>query len=131
FAPSVSMAMRARPELKQIDANVRSAQQSERLADAGLKPNLGVQANYNYTGVVSGFSSLHDNLTIALVGSWTPFDWGATRARRDEAREDEQTTRYQRSQTEQGIEYQVRQAVNAIANSLQRYAAAEAAVGQG
>lgn len=130
FAPSLAAALKNRPELRQIDANVQTALQSARLAASGTLPTLGVQANYVYNGVVSGFGGLKSNWTLGLVGSWDPFDWGATQQRRGQALEDAQTTRYLRLQAEQGIEYQVRQSINQIADALDRRAAAEAAVVQ-
>jgi len=128
FTGSLSTAISNRPELRQIDANIKTAQQSVKLADAGLKPTLALQADYNYTGVTSGFNNLHTNWTVGVVGSWDPFDFGATRDRHDESQQDVVTDQYLREQTSQGIEYQVRQAINQISDALQRRTAAESAV---
>ncbi|MCA1596603.1 MAG: TolC family protein [Chloroflexi bacterium] len=130
FAGSLATALKNRPELRQIDANVQTARQSERLAAAAIKPNLGLQANYNYTGITSGFSTLHENWTLGVVGSWDPFDWGGTRDRVDESREDERTNEFLRAQAEQGVEYQVRQALNELNDATQRRTAAEASITQ-
>ena len=130
FAPSLVTAEKNRPELKQIDANVVTARQSIRLAAAGLKPTLGLQGSYNYTAYVSSFGGLQNNWTVGVVGSWTPFDWGATRDRMNQAHEDEVTNQYLREQAAQGIEYQVRQAINQISDALQNRTATETTVAQ-
>ena len=130
FEPSLTAALKNRPELRQIEANVDSAQQSVKLARSGLLPSVSAQFGYTYTGNTAGFGTLANNWTIGVVGSWTPFDWGATRDHAEEAKEDVTTNQYLREQTRQGIEYQVRQSINQIADALQSRTAAEAGVTQ-
>jgi outer membrane protein TolC len=81
-----------------------------------LLPSLNLTANYNRNIGASG--NQRDYTAFATVGlSWPIFDSGVTRARVQQAREDERQAEIQQEQLELGVSLEVRQAMTNLVNA--------------
>lgn len=76
---------RTRPELRQLDQNVRAAMAGERAARSASLPTLGIAADYGIQGEDYHVDSDSDFDTISLVLRWQLWDSGSRSAQRRHA----------------------------------------------
>jgi outer membrane protein TolC len=69
-----TIALQQRPEVRQASFGVRTAQLNERLAREQYVPTLSVGLQYSYSTVA--ISGTNDDVSLALLFKWEPFDWG-------------------------------------------------------
>jgi OMF family outer membrane factor len=125
----IQRAQMARPEIQQVRASEDAAQASIALAEAGLKPNISIQAGpqiqtpdptnrafVNFTGTIT--------MTLAIL------DGGLTQGKIDEARTRLTSAKVTEDQTRQQVELDVRNAylgLNDAAEQLRSALAAQTA----
>jgi outer membrane protein TolC len=123
-------AYRARPEVLQADENVRLAEASVRLERKGLRPDLALSGNYNFSPDSAGLSPVTESWSVGATLSWPVFDSGLTRNRVKEALGSVSLAKDAREQVRQGIEADVRSSVLSLTDATQRATTARANVVQ-
>ncbi|MEA2553889.1 MAG: outer membrane protein, partial [Fimbriimonadaceae bacterium] len=109
-------AVTRRPEIRAIRYQRQALAWVTRAQEGGLLPSLNLTANYNRNIGASG--NQRDYTAFATVGlSWPIFDSGVTRARVQQAREDERQAEIQQEQLELGVSLEVRQAMTNLVNA--------------
>lgn len=112
-------ALARRPEIQAIRYTRESLRWIRRAQEGGLLPSLNLSANYN-RNIDAGPNSRAYTAFATLGLSWPIFDSGVTRARVQEAREDERQAEIQQEQLELGVSLEVRQAVTNLVNARAR-----------
>lgn len=127
---TVKTAYARRPELRQADNNIVIAQKLIRLAGSSLKPTLGLVGSANYAGPSAVSDGRHETFSLSAVLGVPLSDGGTARSRVRSARIDLETQNVTKSQLQQNVELEVRQALINIANAQTRTAASAQAVSQ-
>jgi len=123
---AVVTALARREELAQTDAGVRAADAGVRLATASFLPSLGLALDYGFQGSDLRFSGDDDFAVASVVLSWNLSIGGSDRARRSAARADAERLRLRRSELEDLVRLDVRQAYDAAVVARNAIATAEA-----
>lgn len=105
---ALATGLRARDEIRQLDAGVRAAEGQEKLASAAFLPTLALALDYGYQGESYRSIGERDFLIASLVLQWNLFNGGQDRARRDQARLEAELLRAERSLTRRRIELEIR-----------------------
>lgn len=120
-------ALARRPEIQAIRFTRESLRWIRRAQEGGLLPSLNLSANYNRN--IDAGPNARDYSAFATLGiSWPIFDSGVTRARVQQAREDERQAEIQQEQLELGVSLEVRQAVTNLVNARARLDVAQQGV---
>jgi outer membrane protein TolC len=126
-----SAALSSRPELKQLDQQVRAADYRVSAARAARQPQLSAALDGGFEGeeyrVESGIDSSRVQ-TASLLLSWTLFDGGAIRSRIDSARATARQLATQREEVARQIELEVQQALDRLVTAEDSLVTAEARV---
>lgn len=110
------IAIERRPEIQAIRYQREALAWVRRAQEGGLLPSLNLSANYNRN--IDPGPNARDYTAFATLGvSWPIFDSGVTRARVQQAREDERQAAIQQEQLELGVSLEVRQAVTNLVNA--------------
>jgi outer membrane protein TolC len=124
-------ALANRPELKQLDQQVRAADFRVSAARAARQPQLSAAVDGGFEGaeyrVESGIDSSRVQ-TASLLLSWTLFDGGTIRSRIDSARATARQLATQREDLARQIELDVQQALDRLVTAEDSLATAEARV---
>jgi outer membrane protein TolC len=123
---AVVSALARREELAQTDAGVRAADAGVRLASASFLPSLGLALDYGFQGSDLHFSGDDDFAVASVVLSWNLSIGGSDRARRSAARADAERFRLRRTELEDLVRLDVRQAYDAAVVARDAIATAEA-----
>ena len=110
---ATSSALNRREELAQADAGIRAADAGVRLASAPMLPTVSLAVDYGFQGPDLGFSRDDDYVVGSLVLSWSLFNGGRDGARREAARLEAERLRLHRTELEDLIRLDVRQAYGA------------------
>ena len=124
----VDQALKGRPEIAQVQAQVDAAGAAADQARANKRPTLGVA--WVYSRVLDQTAFQVTNSTLAIQLSQNIFDGRQTSAAVAIARSQQESARALLEQTRQGIALQVRQAFLSINSAQERVAAAAKGVAQ-
>jgi outer membrane protein TolC len=123
---AVASALARREELSQTDAGVRAADAGVRLASASFLPNVALALDYGFQGPDLSFGRDDDYAVASIVLSWNLFNGGRDQARRSAARADAERLRLRRTELEDLVRLDVRQAYDAAVVARDAIATAEA-----
>jgi outer membrane protein len=124
----IGEALKARPEIAQVQAQVDAEGAAADVARANKRPTLGVAWIYNR--VINTSALQVTNSTLALQVTQNIFDGRQTSAAVAEARSRQASARALLDEIKQGIGLQVRQAFLSMNSAQERVAAAEKEVAQ-
>ena len=129
---AVANALTRREELPQAKAGIRAAEAGVRLATASFLPSVSIALDYGFQGSDLSFSRENDFAVASVVVSWNLFNGGRDLARRQSAQLEADRLRLRRTELEDLIRLEVRQAYeaavvarNAITTAEARLAAAK------
>jgi outer membrane protein TolC len=129
---AVANALTRREELPQAKAGIRAAEAGGRLATASFLPSVSLALDYGFQGSDLSFSRENDFAVASVVVSWNLFNGGRDLARRQSAQLEADRLRLRRTELEDLIRLEVRQAYeaavvarNAITTAEARLAAAK------
>lgn len=122
----VNMALKQRPEMTQIQANVQAASHGVNAARTGSAPSIEAIAGWLQRGSV--FPPDKNSLTYGVSLQWTPFDAGLTKGRVREAQADLQSQQSQLETQIQSIVSEVSQAYLNMITAEQRITTSDAEV---
>lgn len=123
-------ALASRPELISLQKNLQGMREGVKIARAGRRPNIVIDANYYQQSTTTGFSSKDYSWNASVVVSVPIWEGGLSRAQENERRQQERQLRQTYEQIRQGIELEIKQALLSIEEARQRIATAETAVTQ-
>jgi len=109
----VSRARVAREELQQADFGIKAADAQERLARASYLPSVAVAVDYGVQGNKYRFDTRNDVAMASIVVQWNVFNGLQDAARVEQASLEAERGRVQRTQLENQLELEVRQAWDA------------------
>ncbi len=131
--PLLAAAVRARPELAEVQARQAAAQAGIALVESGAKPTVALSGfgSYGNTAAgLSGGSQASANWGITLAVTLNLYDGGLTRERIEEARLRLEQLKALEVQQRQAIELEVRQALLNLQSAGEELAGADALVAQ-
>ena len=111
---AVRSALARREELRQVAGGIRVAEAQEKLARSAYLPTVALAVDYGVQGNDYRFDSKSDVAVASLVLSWNVFNGGQDAARRQQASIEVERGELRRSEIENQIEMQVRQAYDAV-----------------
>jgi outer membrane protein TolC len=123
---AVATALTRREELGQAGAGIRAAQAGVRLASAPLIPSVSVALDYGFQGQSVRFSGDNDFAAASLVVGWSLSLGGSDFARRRAASADVERLRLRRTELEDLVRLEVRQAYDAAVVARDAIGTAEA-----
>jgi outer membrane protein TolC len=123
---AVASALARREELGQASAGVRAAQAGVRLASSSFIPSVSLALDYGFQGQTVRFSSDNDYRALSLVVGWSFSLGGSDLARGQAARAEVERLRLRRTELEDLIRLDVRQAYDAATVARDAIATAEA-----
>jgi outer membrane protein TolC len=123
---AVATALTRREELGQAGAGIRAAQAGVRLASAPLIPSVSVALDYGFQGQSVRFSGDNDFAAASLVVGWNISLGGSDFARRQAASADVERLRLRRTELEDLVRLDVRQAYDAAVVARDAIGTAEA-----
>ncbi len=123
---AVAGALAAREEVAAAGAGIRAADAGVRLANASFLPSVSVALDYGFQGRNLSFGSNNDYAVASVVVSWNLFNGGADLARRQSAQADAERLRLRRTELEDLVRLEVRQAYEAAVVARDAIATAEA-----
>jgi outer membrane protein TolC len=128
----VSSALARREELFQAGAGIQAAEAGVRLATSSFLPSVSLALDYGFQGNDLSFSRENDFAMASVVVSWNLFRGGRDQARRQSAKLEADRLRLRRTELEDLVRLDARQAYeaavvarDAIATSEARLAAAQ------
>ena len=123
---AVATALTRREELGQAGVGIRAAQAGVRLASAPLIPSVSVALDYGFQGQHVRFSGDNDFAAASLVVGWNISLGGSDFARRQAASADVERLRLRRTELEDLVRLDVRQAYDAAVVARDAIGTAEA-----
>jgi outer membrane protein len=123
---AVAHALRRREELHQTGAGIRGAEAGVRLATASFLPSVSLALDYGFQGSELSFGRENDFTALSVVVSWNLFNGGSDLARRQSAQLEADRLRLRRTELEELIRLEVRQAYEAAVVARDAIATAEA-----
>ncbi|HZN97413.1 MAG TPA: TolC family protein, partial [Gemmatimonadales bacterium] len=123
---AVAHGLDRREELQQAGAGIRAAEAAVRLATAPFLPSLSVALDYGFQSRELSFSRADDYTAISVVVSWNLFNGGSDLARRQSAQLEADRLRLRRTELEDLIRLEVRQAYESAVVAKQAIGTAEA-----
>jgi len=129
----IAGALRARPEIAEVQARQAAAQAGIALAESGARPNVALSGFGSYGNTSSGFlggSSASSNWGITLAVTLNLYDGGITRERMREAQLRVEQLQALEVQQRQAIELEVRQVLLNLQSAAEELSGADALVAQ-
>ena len=123
---AVTRALARREELSQAEAGIHAANAGVRLASSSLLPSLGLAVDYGFQGADLSFGGEDDFAVASIVLSWSFSLGGSDRARRGAALADAERLRLARTELEDLVRLDVRQAYDAAVVARDAIATADA-----
>jgi outer membrane protein TolC len=123
---AVASALDRREELGQAASGIRAAEAGVRLATASFLPSVSLALDYGFQGNELRFGADDDFAVASVVLSWNLFNGGRDRARREGARHEAERLRVRRTEAEDLIRLEVRQAWEAAVVARDAIATADA-----
>ena len=123
---AIASGLARREELGQAGAGIRAAKAGVRLASASYIPSVSLAADYGFQGQKVRFSGNNDFAAVSLVVGWSFSLGGSDLARRQEAKADVQRLRLRRTELEDLVRLDVRQAYDAAVVARDAIGTAEA-----
>jgi outer membrane protein TolC len=123
---AVVHALANREELHQTGAGIRAAEAGVRLATASFLPSISLALDYGFQGQDLSFGRENDFAAVSLVVSWNLFNGGSDLARRQSAQLEADRLRLRRTELEDLVRLEVRQAYEAAVVARDAIATAEA-----
>ncbi|HEX7416732.1 MAG TPA: TolC family protein [Steroidobacteraceae bacterium] len=119
-------ALAGRPELNEVEREVRASQEQVRASRAALWPTLSLGVDAGTTGETYGFGSGFNYNTISLLLNWRFYSGGGDQARVREARALARQAAIRRDELALQIQLEVQQAVDRLTSSIDSLATAQA-----
>jgi outer membrane protein TolC len=110
---AVTHALAYREELQQVDAGIRTGRAGVQAANAAFLPSISLGVDYGFQGRDVSFRTSQDYWVASLVVSWNLFDGGRDAARRSAAGLEVERARTLRTDLEERIALEVRNAYDA------------------
>jgi outer membrane protein TolC len=110
---AVTHALAFREELQQVDAGIRTGRTGVQAATAAFLPSISLGVDYGFQGRDVSFRTSQDYWVASLVVSWNLFDGGRDAARRSAAGLEVERARTLRTDLEERIALEVRNAYDA------------------
>jgi outer membrane protein len=123
---AVAYGLDRREELQQAGEGIQAAEAAVRLASASFLPSLSVALDYGFQSRELSFSRADDYTAISVVVSWNLFNGGSDLARRQSAQLEAERLRLRRTELEDLIRLEVRQAYESAVVAKQAIGTAEA-----
>lgn len=134
FEESLKMARTNRPELGEVELNVKRAEKEVQLAKSEYFPTLGLSFNYERVGDDPGVSGSdfedEDNWNVMATARWTFWQWGKKRQLVREKETRLVQAKDAKIQVEDSISLEVKEASLRLRESRDRIGVAEVAVEQ-
>jgi outer membrane protein TolC len=128
--PALAQAYVQRPELQQIEENVRQARERVEFERRARRPNLFITGNYNFTPDASGFAANDTSWDVTANLSLPIFTAGLIRSRVRIAQNELDALLAQREQTRQAVAREVKAALLNLSEAEARLSTAAANVVQ-
>jgi outer membrane protein TolC len=125
-AQAVWSGLARREELAQATAGIRAAEAGIRLASASFLPSVNLAFDYGFQGPDLSFGSDDRFTAVSLVLSWNLFNGGRDAARRQSAQIEAERLRLSRTELEDRVRLDVRQAYAAAVVARSAIGTAEA-----
>ncbi|HRZ13921.1 MAG TPA: TolC family protein [Candidatus Omnitrophota bacterium] len=124
------LAMKSRPEIRQLEAQVRAAQSGVEAAKAGNRPTVAASWDYynRSHGVTGTQKNWNDYTVAALTVSWPIFDGWLTRSKVQQALIDVKETQLLKEKTAADIALELKNAYLSLQNALAQLHAMEAQI---
>jgi outer membrane protein TolC len=123
---AVANALARREELPQAGAGIRAAEAGVRQATASFLPSINLALDYGFQGNDLSFSRDNDFAMASVVVSWNLFNGGRDLARRQSAQLEADRLRLRRTELEDLVRLDVRQAYEAAVVARDAITTAEA-----
>jgi outer membrane protein TolC len=123
---AVAYGLDRREELQQAGEGIQAAEAGVRLATASFLPTLSVALDYGFQSRELSFGAADDYTAISVVVSWNLFNGGSDLARRQSAQLEADRLRLRRTELEDLIRLEVRQAYESAIVAKQAIGTAEA-----
>jgi len=123
---AIASALARREELAQTTAGIGAAQAGVRRASASFLPTVYLALDYGFQGRDLSFTRNNDFAVASVVLSWNLFNGGSDLARRQSAQLEADRLRLQRTELEDLIRLDVRQAYEAAVVAKEAIATADA-----
>ena len=115
-------ALKLRPEIKRIDAELKAQEKSIEIVKSQNRPTIYASWDYfnrSHTTSLGGLSkNRNDYNVISLVFSWPIFDGWQTKARLDEALADLRKSKITKEKTKKDIEYELKDSYFKLKTSI-------------
>lgn len=115
-------ALKLRPEIKRIDAELKAQEKSIEIVKSQNRPTIYASWDYfnrSHTTSLGGLSkNRNDYNVISLVFSWPIFDGWQTKARLDEALSDLRKSKITKEKTKKDIEYELKDSYFKLKTSI-------------
>ena len=133
FQTSLGLALRRRPEVKQVLKAIEAAEETVRLAKAGLYPTAALAASYERKspGLTTNLfddSSEYETTTISLGLSWDVWTWGKVKHQVSAKKAGILKARYTLDQVKELIALEVKEALLNLASAEEKIGVARLAV---
>lgn len=125
FDRQIKEAYAKRPEIRSGETLLDLARKNVKLKRTDILPSLAATANYNYTFRVAGFSRSNESWTALLNLNVPIWDGGVTKSRVDQANADLQKSRESLESIKLSVALDVKNAILALRDGLERIATAE------
>jgi outer membrane protein TolC len=117
-----------RHEVLSLIKSVEATKETELFNAVGTTPSLQIGSNFHRDFIAKGLGSIKNNASLNASINWTVFDGGATKAKIEQARQDEKKSLITLSKLTSTIEQQVRSASIKLINAQDQIAVFQSAV---
>lgn len=121
-------ALEGRGDTRAVRAGTEAASLGVKGARGGLLPSIGLMGKFAWHDPDHVFGTSGDSYAVMAVASWTIFDGGSSWFRLSRSLREEAAARAQKLEHEQRVQFEVREAKQAIAESRARLGVATDAV---
>ncbi|MDY7034046.1 MAG: TolC family protein [Thermodesulfobacteriota bacterium] len=126
---SISIALKERPELKELDLNIEEAEKVVDLTKSDYHPNIYVAGSYQKEGETASVDE-EDGWAIMAVAEWTFWEWGKTAHKVNESKTGLAIVKYAKEQMKDKVTLEVKESYLNIKEAEKNILVAEKAIEQ-